>query len=135
MGAPVSNKIATRGRNPPQWRSKSCLHSQGTTCGLCGGVFPTNSSARPKGQKYHKCGTMNHFAQVYCNIKTELQVRTKQEETNEQEPECTFFQGTVSARDVKRQHLKVEIGGMEIEAMVDTGSCVNILTEKDDVRY
>ena len=62
-------------------------------------------------------------------------VSTKREETSQPESEYTFFLGAVSARDVKRPHVKVEVGGMDVEAMVDIGSCLNILTEKDFIRY
>jgi len=127
-----------RGRGRP--RSKS-HHKPSTTCGLCGGSYPHKRQCPAKGQRCHKCGTIDHFARV-CRKSRRSSSRYvnavddhKEKETEETE-EYTFCLATMTkVKDTRKRYAEVKIADQNTTVMLDTGSPVEIITERDYNRY
>jgi hypothetical protein len=163
-------RSANNQKGKPQWKEKPVHTNQfkkpanawkpsnQKICGFCGGKYPHesgNNGCPAKGQRCHKCGTLNHFARM-CRRPNQSQNQDRSQRSNvnivhkddendsdesdnrdqqtlavSSNDEHYTFAVKSSQSNCERPWFSVDIAGTSVRMMADSGASINILDKKD----
>lgn len=113
-----------RGRDK---KAKQKTKSHGDTCYRCGntGHYGRDSCCPAKGKVCKKCGLKDHFMKM-CKTKSS-ETKHKDSQVNNIQDKKREYAFTVSSNESPT--IGVNIGGVEMEMLVDSGATSNIISE------